>query len=80
MEPAEREWQSWVQRLAEGENEVVVEFWQLYGDRLQRLAAQNLTDTIEFAIAAAFWSGGRCPVGMSHVFAASSRGAISASK
>lgn len=42
MEPAEREWQSWVQRLAEGENEVVVEFWQLYGDRLQRLAAQNL--------------------------------------
>ncbi len=36
------QWQSWIQRLAAGDEPVVQEFWQSYGVRLQRLAAEYL--------------------------------------
>jgi RNA polymerase sigma-70 factor (ECF subfamily) len=40
------EWQSWVRRLACGDDEVVNEFWGQYGDRLQGLAAKFLTSKL----------------------------------
>jgi RNA polymerase sigma factor (sigma-70 family) len=36
------EWQSWMRRLAAGDERVVREFWDSYGARLQRLAAEYL--------------------------------------
>jgi RNA polymerase sigma factor (sigma-70 family) len=38
----EREWQSWVQHLVEGDERVAQEFWEQYGHRLGGLAAQLL--------------------------------------
>ncbi len=35
-------WRDWLSRLAEGEDQVVAEFWTAYGGRLQGLAAQHL--------------------------------------
>ncbi len=38
----ERQWESWLARLAEGDEQVVAEFWNAYNRRLQGLAAQHL--------------------------------------
>jgi RNA polymerase sigma-70 factor (ECF subfamily) len=46
MADEEYEWQSWVRRLASGDDEVVNEFWGHYGDRLQGLAAKFLTSKL----------------------------------
>lgn len=46
MADADNGWRSWVRRLADGENEVVNEFWGQYGDRLQGLAAKFLTSKL----------------------------------
>jgi RNA polymerase sigma factor (sigma-70 family) len=37
------QWDAWCRRLVEGEGDVVMEFWQTFGQRLQRLAAQRLS-------------------------------------
>jgi len=42
MDDAEQAWQNWLGRLVDGDEAVVYEFWAQYGERLQRLAAQNL--------------------------------------
>ena len=43
MDDNEQEWRDWVQKLAAGDEEVATEFWEIYGDRLQRLANRHLT-------------------------------------
>lgn len=43
MAETNHQWRSWVRRLAEGDEQVVNEFWGQYGHRLQGLAAQHLT-------------------------------------
>ncbi len=43
MTDADQQWCSWVRRLADGEDEVVVEFWRDYGGRLEALAASYLS-------------------------------------
>jgi RNA polymerase sigma factor (sigma-70 family) len=43
MTDADQQWCSWVRRLADGENEVVIEFWRDYGGRLEALAASYLS-------------------------------------
>jgi RNA polymerase sigma-70 factor (ECF subfamily) len=42
MADTEKQWQSWVRRLADGDQQVAEEFWGMYGVRLQGLAAQFL--------------------------------------
>jgi len=37
------QWQTWIRRLADGDEAVVGQFWAEYGGRLQGLAAQHLT-------------------------------------
>ncbi len=46
MADADHGWRSWVRRLADGDDEVVNEFWGQYGDRLQGLAAKFLTSKL----------------------------------
>jgi RNA polymerase sigma factor (sigma-70 family) len=43
MSEADDHWRSWIRGLAEGDEQVVGEFWQDYGARLQALAAGYLT-------------------------------------
>lgn len=38
----EQQWESWLRRLADGDEQVVAEFWNAYNRRLQGLAAQHL--------------------------------------
>ncbi len=46
MADADQTWQRWAQRLADGNEEVVGEFWSQYGDRLQGLAARFLSSKL----------------------------------
>ena len=46
------EWQSWMVQLAEGNPEAEHEFWNLYGERLQRLASQNLSSGLRRRVGA----------------------------
>jgi RNA polymerase sigma-70 factor (ECF subfamily) len=43
MTDSDQHWSSWVRRLADGEEAVVVEFWRDYGGRLEALAAGYLS-------------------------------------
>ncbi len=43
MTETDREWETWVRRLAAGDEQVVQSFWDNYGARLQGLAAHFLT-------------------------------------
>lgn len=43
MADSDQQWQAWVQGLVEGDPQVVGQFWQRYGLRLQGLAAEYLT-------------------------------------
>jgi RNA polymerase sigma-70 factor (ECF subfamily) len=47
MADADADWRLWVQRLAEGDEQVVGEFWRDYGGRLQALAAGFLTSRLQ---------------------------------
>jgi RNA polymerase sigma factor (sigma-70 family) len=42
MDETDHQWQSWVRRLAAGDEDVVRSFWNQYGHRLQGLAAEFL--------------------------------------
>jgi RNA polymerase sigma factor (sigma-70 family) len=46
MVEADQQWDSWVRRLAAGDEQVAVDFWQQYGARLQGLAAEYLTSRL----------------------------------
>ena len=46
MADTEKQWQSWVRRLADGDQQVAEEFWGMYGVRLQGLAAEFLGDKL----------------------------------
>jgi len=46
MSDVDHGWRTWARRLADGEDEVVDEFWGQYGDRLQGLAAKFLTSKL----------------------------------
>ncbi len=46
MADVDQAWQTWVRRLADGDNDVVNDFWGQYGDRLQGLAAKFLTSKL----------------------------------
>ncbi len=46
MSDEERQWRSWIGRLAKGEETVVREFWEEYGGRMQGLAAAHLASKL----------------------------------
>ena len=47
MTDSDSHWQSWVRQLAEGDEQVVGEFWKEYGKRLQALASGYLTSRLQ---------------------------------
>ena len=46
MASEDLEWQSWVRRLVEGDEQVARQFWDQYGIRLQGLAAEYLSSRL----------------------------------
>src|SRR5262245_47244011 len=42
----------WLQALVEGDDRTVAEFWELYGDRLNRLAQRNLSPRLNRRVGA----------------------------
>ena len=47
MADTDSHWQSWVQGLSEGDEQVVGEFWREYGKRLQALASGYLNSRLQ---------------------------------
>ncbi|MBI84672.1 MAG: hypothetical protein CMJ81_15880 [Planctomycetaceae bacterium] len=43
----DKSWSSWIARLAEGDDQAVHDFWDTYGDRLQKLAAHHLASGLQ---------------------------------
>jgi RNA polymerase sigma factor (sigma-70 family) len=41
-QPEDQQWDDWLGRLMDGEDQVVADFWRQYGGRLQGLAARHL--------------------------------------
>ena len=48
----DRDWDSWIRRVAEGDEEAGMQFWSDYGLRLQKLAQQNLSSHMQRRFAA----------------------------
>lgn len=46
MSDPDLQWQTWLRKLVEGDDEVVGEFWQQYGARLEGLAAKHLSPAL----------------------------------
>lgn len=46
------DWHSWMIQLADGDPEAEHEFWNLYGERLQRLASQHLSSGLRRRVGA----------------------------
>ncbi len=46
----DKSWSSWIARLAEGDDQAIREFWDAYGDRLQKLAARHLASGLQHRV------------------------------
>ena len=46
MADTQKDWETWVSRLAEGDEDVVAEFWRRYGRRLEMLAVRHMTGAL----------------------------------
>ena len=46
------DWHAWMVRLVEADTDAEQQFWNLYGDRLQRLASQHLSSGLRRRVGA----------------------------